>query len=65
MNDMTIPGMTGASLAREAQVLHPDIKIILCTGFSESMDESRANEMGIDAFLQKPVPMKILAATVH
>lgn len=33
----------------------PDIPVILCTGYSEIMDEKKAGALGIDAFLYKPI----------
>jgi CheY-like chemotaxis protein len=64
ITDMTMPGMTGADLAHKVQNLNSSIRVILCTGYSESMDESRASKVGIDAFLLKPVSMKSLSVTV-
>jgi CheY-like chemotaxis protein len=46
-------------------VLRPDIPIILCTGFSEKIDERRAEEMGISAFLMKPIVMGQIAQTIR
>jgi CheY-like chemotaxis protein len=65
ITDMTMPGMTGAGLAKEISKLTSSIHVILCTGYSESMDESKAKKNGIDAFLLKPVSMKSLAVTVR
>ena len=65
ITDMTMPDMTGADLAREALALYPKMRVIICTGFSEAMDESAARSIGINSFLQKPVSMKSLAAVVR
>ena len=46
-------------------VIRPDIPIILCTGFSEQIDERRAEEMGISAFVMKPVVMRQIANTIR
>ena len=48
-----MPGMTGIELAKEVMTIRPDIPIILCTGFSELIDEKHAKEMGIREFVMK------------
>ena len=45
--------------------IRPDIPIILCTGFSEQIDEKKAKEMGILAFVMKPVIMQEMAKTIR
>lgn len=65
ITDMTMPNMTGADLAKEAIKIRPDIPIILCTGFSERIDEKRAKEIGIRAFLMKPVITREIAGTIR
>jgi PAS domain S-box-containing protein len=64
ITDMTMPGMTGDRLARELRRLRPDIRIILCTGFSHHLNEE-AKAIGIDAFLMKPFVLRELAETVR
>jgi YesN/AraC family two-component response regulator len=56
--------MTGIVLAREILKIRPDTPIILCTGFSEGVDENRAKLLGIKEFLMKPVALRDLATTV-
>ncbi len=63
--DMTMPGMTGAELARRIKQLNPAMPVVLCTGFSESIDEEKARRMGIDGYLLKPVIKRQLAQTIH
>jgi len=42
ITDQTMPNMTGKTLAKELMAIRPDIPVILCTGFSEQIDEKRA-----------------------
>ncbi len=63
--DQTMPGLTGAELAREALALRPDLPVVLCTGFSESIDQKLAQDMGINEFVMKPVLAADLARTVR
>ncbi len=65
MTDMTMPNMTGESLAKEVLRVRPDIPIIICTGFSYQMDEQKALSMGIRAFVMKPFVMKDVAETIR
>ena len=65
ITDMTMQNMTGKDLAKELMSIRPDIPIILCTGFSEQIDEKRAEEMGINAFVVKPIVMRQMAQTIR
>jgi len=65
ITDQTMPHMTGERLAQALRRLRPDIPIILCTGFSHVMHAERAQELGIDAFLMKPLAMQELAQTIQ
>jgi len=65
ITDQTMPHMTGERLAQALRRLRPDIPIILCTGFSHVMHAERAQELGIDAFLMKPLAMQDLAQTIQ
>ncbi len=65
ITDQTMPGMTGENLAKEIIATGSDIPIILCTGFSEQIDENRAMEMGISAFVMKPAEMFEIAKTIR
>ena len=65
ITDMTMPNMTGKELAKEIMSIRPDISIILCTGFSEQIDEKKAKEMGISAFVMKPIVMRDIANTIR
>jgi CheY-like chemotaxis protein len=65
ITDMTMPTFTGVELAQQLIRLRADIPIILCTGFSENIDATRAKEIGIREYLLKPIVMKELARTVR
>ncbi len=53
--DQTMPEMTGFILARELLAINPKAAIILCTGFSSSINEEKTKEAGISAFAVKPL----------
>jgi PAS domain S-box-containing protein len=66
ITDMTMPKMTGISLARKIIEIRPNLPIILTTGFSHQLSvENRFSEIGIKAQLMKPLALKDLAATVR
>jgi len=62
--DMAMPKMTGDKFIRELLNIKPDLPAILCTGYSEWMDENKALEMGIKWFLIKPIDMQKMAVAV-
>jgi PAS domain S-box-containing protein len=65
ITDMTMPNMTGKDLAKKLMSIRPGIPIILCTGFSEKIDERNAEEMGISAYIMKPIVMREFADTIR
>jgi CheY-like chemotaxis protein len=65
ITDMTMPKMTGVELAIDLMQVKPDIPIILCTGFSASIDENRAKAMGVKAFVFKPILKQDMAMAVR
>ena len=62
---MTMPNMTGVDLAKELIFIGSDIPIILCTGFSEQINEKKAEKMGIAAYVMKPVVMREMANIIR
>jgi PAS domain S-box-containing protein len=65
ITDMTMPGLTGKELARELMAVRPDIPIILCTGFSEQINEKQAKETGIRGYVMKPYATNSLNKTIR
>jgi signal transduction histidine kinase len=65
ITDQTMPRLTGENLSREMLRIRPDLPVILCTGYSELIDDEKAAALGIRAFLMKPVNMDKLAQTIR
>jgi PAS domain S-box-containing protein len=65
ITDLTMPVMTGDKLSEELTAIRSDIPVIICTGFSESIDELQQRSTGIRALLMKPVVMRDLADTIR
>lgn len=65
ITDMTMPHMTGATLAQQLLTIRPDIAIIMCSGFNEQMTEEKAKAIGIREFILKPIQIKDMARVVR
>ncbi|MCF8036716.1 MAG: PAS domain S-box protein [Desulfobacteraceae bacterium] len=65
ITDMTMPNMTGDRLAIEVKQIRPDVPVILCTGFSEKIDDQKKGELRIEGLMLKPVSRTELAETVR
>ncbi len=65
ITDQTMPQMSGAELARKMLTIRPDLPIILCSGFSETITPEEARAMGIRRFLMKPILMGEIATAIR
>lgn len=65
ITDMTMPHMTGAELSQRLMDIRPDIPVIMCTGFSELINEEKAKALGIKEFIMKPIVRGELANAVR
>ena len=65
ITDQTMPLLTGEQLAGELLGIRQDIPIILCTGYSAKLDETKAKALGIKALVMKPIDTKQLARVMR
>lgn len=65
ITDQSMPFITGSELAKEFLKLRANIKIILCTGYSEDIDINTFKQMGISEILLKPFDNKTLLKAVE
>ncbi|MEW6288649.1 MAG: cache domain-containing protein [Thermodesulfobacteriota bacterium] len=65
ITDMTMPHMTGLELTQKILALRPDIPIIMCTGFSELVNEEQAKEHGVREYLMKPVMKRDMSYAIR
>jgi len=65
ITDMTMPEMTGEKLAHEMLQTRPDIPIIICTGYSAQMTQEKAHDIGIRAFVMKPILKGEISRTIR
>lgn len=64
VTDITMPVMDGLELSRAAQALKPELPIVLCSGFSVSLNQHEAQLPGLYAFLKKPFQTRELTNLV-
>jgi PAS domain S-box-containing protein len=65
ITDMTMPNLTGDQLAKELIAIRPDIPVIISTGFSERLNETQAEQLGIKAFMMKPIARSEMIRTIR
>ncbi|HNY66440.1 MAG TPA: hypothetical protein PKM41_13475 [Deltaproteobacteria bacterium] len=57
--------MNGEQLAWEALAIHPDMPVILMTGYSENMSREQALEIGVRAFIEEPFTRKSIRDVIR
>ncbi|SEH51285.1 ATP-binding protein [Magnetospirillum fulvum] len=63
ITDQTMPTLKGTDLIRQAKALRPDLRCIICSGYSSQMSEREATLAG--AVLNKPVDLDELHRIVQ
>jgi CheY-like chemotaxis protein len=65
VTDQRMPGLAGDALAMAMLRLRPRVCVVLCTGFSDQIDERRAKAIGIRHYLRKPFDAAALWRAVN
>ncbi|HEX9052136.1 MAG TPA: PAS domain S-box protein [Anaeromyxobacter sp.] len=65
ITDQTLPGMRGDELTAALLGVRPGVPILICTGFSERLDDERARALGARALLMKPLDRAQLGEAVR
>lgn len=65
ITDMTMPNLTGFELSEKMLRIRSTTPIILCSGYSDTINARRARAAGIRKYLKKPFKMHQLAAAVR
>lgn len=65
VTDLTMPHMAGSDLAARILDVNPEMAIVLCTGYTDRMDESKLRGLGVRACLEKPLDRRKLAIAVR
>lgn len=61
ITDLDMPGISGIRLAEAVTGIRPEMPIILCTGFSDGLDQEQGKSLGIREVLMKPLAIEDLA----
>jgi PAS domain S-box-containing protein len=65
ITDMSMPKLSGDRFARKLLKIRPDLPIILCTGFSESIGSGSADKIGVKEIVMKPVSIHDLSKRIR
>lgn len=65
ITDQVMPNMTGTELTKNLLSIRPDIPVILCSGFPESICPEELRSIGIKEFIMKPISTQMIAAIVR
>ncbi len=63
--DLKMPGIDGFEVLRKAKQTHPNVEVIILTGHGSEDDKITCMQLGAFAYLQKPVDMEELSATLQ
>jgi PAS domain S-box-containing protein len=65
LTDMTMPQMTGIKMAKQMIEIRADIPVIVCTGFSDQINEEQALSAGVKALLLKPIVAREMSEAIR
>ncbi|MEW6584650.1 MAG: response regulator, partial [Nitrospirota bacterium] len=65
LTDISMPGMKGFDLTRQAKRIRSDMAIIIMTGFIDDFSYDSAIEAGASDFIKKPFTLKELVARIE
>jgi two-component system, response regulator, stage 0 sporulation protein F len=63
--DIRMPGIDGIEVTRHVLRLDTSPTVILMSGYPESIHDANVAQLGVFAVVQKPLPLKIVAAFVR
>jgi len=64
MLDLRMPGMNGEEALEELKKILPNSKFIIMTGWDDEFTEARIQQLGVDAYLTKPIDLEKLITKV-
>ncbi len=65
ITDQTMPHMAGIELVQEVLRIRPGLPVVLCTGYSETLNEEEALAAGVGAFVLKPFSVREIAEAIR
>ncbi len=64
ITDLSMPGLSGVDLIREAMRLNPDLPVILLTGYGKAFDSKAAVSLNISEVMHKPFTLENLSNAI-
>jgi CheY-like chemotaxis protein len=58
--DIRMPGMDGLEMTSRVKQAHPDVPVVIITGFGTEASERKARELGVAGFLRKPLTPEMI-----
>ncbi len=65
ITDQTMPGLSGMNLAAEVMKIRKDLPVILCSGYSSTVNPDSAKAAGIGHYLEKPYEFTDLCSVIR
>jgi CheY-like chemotaxis protein len=62
--DLKMPGIDGMEILKQVKATRPEIEVIVLTGHGSEADRKRCMQLGAFAYMQKPVDIDELSATL-
>jgi CheY-like chemotaxis protein len=63
--DLDMPKLNGLEFARQVKKVIPEFPVVLVTGYAHLYSPAELLSVGIDSFLEKPVPMEKLLDVIQ
>ena len=63
--DMVMPGMGGSDTFNQLREINPEVRVILCSGYSADGHAAEILERGCQGFMQKPFTLSKLSQKLH
>lgn len=65
ITDQTMPNITGSQIVEYVRGVREDLPVLLCSGYSKTINEESALEIGACGFVKKPYTVDELGTAVH
>jgi len=63
--DLRMPGVDGFEVLKKVKATRPSVEVIILTAHGSRQEKERCVRLGAFAFLQKPVDIQVLSATLR
>lgn len=65
ITDLGMSDLTGLEVARKVREVHPEVRIVLCTGWNAALSQLEQEASGVDRLLEKPFRLDKLLHLVN